>query len=394
MRVPIGATRRDRLRRLVLSTCCMLLCCLASLRAQSLDELNIELHGYATQAFLYSNHNSWNTTDSENGSAAWNEAVVNLTSEPEPKLRIGVQARYELLADYSNGISLDWALADYKFNDAIGIRVGKVKSPVGLLNEVQDVDPVELWALLPQSVYPIASRNSTLTHYGAVVYGRLRLSRAGKLEYRGFGGEREIGAGDGYFAPYRDAGFSVPNGLTGPTGGGMLRWLTPRKGLMLGSSGLLETLGGEAGLGPLNGKVTLSKARQICLFGQYEHGRWMLAAEAARLYAAGAIDLTGVGPNPVRTDRRSFYVAGSAHLTNKLNAGLYYSNFIDVQASLGPYRFQKDWALSSRYDFTSLLYAKLEQHWFDGAGVGFDASDNPNIHGSSRLSILKLGVNF
>jgi hypothetical protein len=41
-----------------------------------------------------------------------------------------------------------------------------------------------------------------------------------------------------------------------------------------------------------------------------------------------------------------------------------------------------------------LLYAKLEQHWFDGAGVGFDASDNPNIHGSSRLSILKLGVNF
>jgi hypothetical protein len=139
--------------------------------AQSLDDLNLQIHGYATQGFIYSTTNNWNTTDSTEGTAAWTEAVVNLTVEPQPKLRIGVQARYFLLGNFGNEITIDWAQADYKVNEKFGLRVGKVKSPTGLLNETQDIDPVQLWVLLPQSIYPISSRSSILSHYGGMVYG-------------------------------------------------------------------------------------------------------------------------------------------------------------------------------------------------------------------------------
>jgi hypothetical protein len=74
--------------------------------AQGIDDLDLQLHGYATQAVLYTNHNSWNTTDSDNVSAAWTEAVVNLTVQPQARLHIGIQARYYMLGDLGNQIML------------------------------------------------------------------------------------------------------------------------------------------------------------------------------------------------------------------------------------------------------------------------------------------------
>jgi hypothetical protein len=109
--------------------------------AQSLDDLNIQIHGYATQGFLYSTQNNVFTTHSSNGSPAWSEAVMNVSAQPIPKLRIGVQARYFLLGNFGDSITLDWAAADYKVNEKFGVRFGKVKIPTNLFNETQDIDP-------------------------------------------------------------------------------------------------------------------------------------------------------------------------------------------------------------------------------------------------------------
>ncbi|MGD0829955.1 MAG: hypothetical protein ABR907_03360, partial [Terracidiphilus sp.] len=45
--------------------------------AQSLTDLNIELHGYVTQGFLYTTQNNFLSTNSSDGSPAWDEAVLN-----------------------------------------------------------------------------------------------------------------------------------------------------------------------------------------------------------------------------------------------------------------------------------------------------------------------------
>jgi hypothetical protein len=122
--------------------------------SQSLEDLNIQIHGYATQGFLYSNQNNALTTTSANGSAGWNEEVVNVGTVPIPKLRFAVQVRYFLLGNYGNSIIVDFATADYKVNDRFGVRFGKVKTPMGLYNETQDIDPSYMWGPAASGALP------------------------------------------------------------------------------------------------------------------------------------------------------------------------------------------------------------------------------------------------
>jgi hypothetical protein len=367
----------------------------AYLRAQSMDDLNLQVHGYATQGFLYSNQNSWNGTDSQNGSAAWTEAVVNLSVQPQSKLRVGVQARYFLLGDYGDQIALDWAQIDYKFNDRLGFRVGDVKTPSGMLNETQDIDPAHLWALLPQSVYPIASRDSLLDHFGGVVYGAFPLGeRFGKLEYQGYGGERVIGGSDGLFTQLNALGFTLPNGTRGPTYGAALIWRTPLPGLKIGASWEYDHETGELNTNQMQGTLEDGPIRIPYLYGQYERGHLMIGGE----YTRAALNSTSRFPNlpafvnPI--DSRSFYVMSSYKVTSKFTAGAYYSYSINLKAPVSSSRFQKDWTISTRYDFNPYLYAKAEQHFINGTATGFEASDNPNLQPTTRMTILKLGVSF
>lgn len=378
------------------------LACALSASSQSLEDLNIQIHGYATQGFLYTTQNNIFTTNSSDGSPAWTEAVLNVTAIPESKLRIGVQARYFLLGNFGNAITLDWAAADYKANSAFGFRAGKVKTPSGLFNENQDIDPSYIWGLLPQGVYPITSRNSILAHYGGVVYGSLKLAKAGRLEYRGWGGEREIGASDGYWVTFREEGITFPNGLNEVTYGGALHWETPVKGLMLGaslgrsnqsSSPLTDSIALPQTTITVSGNLELNPINEPDFFGKYEKNRVMLAAEWQRVF--GILTLQGLSPVPSRFDDRNWFVMGSYKLTNKLSAGLYDSQSFDVQTALGPSRYSKDWALSGRYDFNQYLYAKVEEHFIDGTSVGYDSATNPNgLKPDTRLTILKAGVSF
>jgi hypothetical protein len=375
--------------------------------AQSLEDLKIQIHGYATQGMVYTTNNNWNTMDTSDVSAAWSEAVLNITSQPQAKLRVGAQGRYFLLGKYGNALSLDWASGDYKVNEKFGIRAGKVKTPMGLQNESQDIDPAFLWSLLPQSVYPIASRNSTLAHYGAVGYGTIRLgSRGGKLDYRVWGGERVLAGNDGYFQGFIDQGMSLPNGMSGQTYGGTLRWNLPLPGLTVGASESRTELGGDVqaplplGPGgsyvPVTGHFAAPWFYVPYFFGRYEHNKVMLAAEFNRIPVNGTLTFPYVGTMPEREDIHSYYGMGSYKLTDKLTAGAYYSHAQDHRIPQPePHRYQRDWTIAARYDFSPFLYAKFEQHFIGGTLIGYSALDNPNgLATDTAMTIVKLGVNF
>jgi len=372
--------------------------------AQSLDDLNIQIHGYATQGLLYTTQNNMFTTTSSNGSPAWTEAVVNVTAQPMPKLRVGVQARYFLLGNFGNAITLDWAAADYKVNDQFGVRFGKVKTPSGLFNEIQDIDPSYMWSLLPQSIYPIVSRNSNLAHYGGVVYGTVNLQQVGKLEYRGWGGEREIAGDDGYWVSFAEEGINLYNGISGPIYGAALHWKTPVSGLMLGASFAHDNpwsgpfndtfiVPGEGVTITTPGSLNLGKINEPDFFGRYEKNKIMVAAEYQ--HVAGNLLLNGLSPVPQAFRQRNWYAMTSYKLSDKLNVGAYLSQDFNRGLPLGPARFSKDWAVSARYDFNQYLYAKAEQHFIDGTSVGYDSALNPNgLKPDTRLTVLKVGVSF
>lgn len=376
--------------------------------AQSLDDLNVQIHGYATQGFLYTTNNNIFTTSSSNGSPAWTEAVMNVGAQPTPKLRVGVQARYFLLGNYGNEITLDWAQADYKFNDKFGVRFGKVKTPTGLWNELQDIDPSYIWSLLPQGIYPIGSRNALLSHYGGVAHGTYNLGRSlGKLDLRAYGGERAMGSGDGFLVAQKEAGMILSNGVSGATFGGALRWRTPLNGLMFGisdnsqlaminpvtftitSSSIAKTYAGTQRISPFN---------QLDYFGKYEKGKVMVAGEYTRL----PVHLLMTYPLPVdlipiKNDQRTWYGMASYKATGKLTAGVYATQFVVHSTPLdqGPARYSKDWAISGRYDFSQFLYAKAEQHFIDGTAAGYDHDMNlGGLKPTTKLTILKVGVSF
>ena len=368
--------------------------------AQSLEDLNIQIHGYATQGFFYSNVNNFFTTTSSNGSPAWDEAVVNVSSQPIPKLRIGVQGRYFLLGNLGNAISLDWAAADYKVNEKFGVRFGKVKTPIGQFNEIQDIDPGYQWALLPQSVYPLESRNFQLAHYGGVAYGTINGGNSvGKFDYHGFAGERVISGQDGYLLSLTEAGINFPNGVSATAYGGNLKWRTPLAGLELGASDA-KTDAGKANItdGAYSGTFTTEPFNGVQEYGRYEKRRFIVAGEYKRAQTIFTVTvMLPTGPHAIvqHLDQRSWYGMATYKLTEKLSAGLYDSQIIDHQQPLGPSRYSKDWVVNLHYDFNQYLYAKAEQHFVEGENQNLDHALNlGGITTNSRLTVLKLGVNF
>jgi hypothetical protein len=317
-----------------------------------------------------------------------------------------VQARYFMLGNYGNAITLDWAMADYKFKEKFGVRFGKVKSPTGLWNELQDIDPSYIWSLLPQGVYPIGSRNSLLSHYGGVAYGTYNLGQSlGKLDLRAFGGERVLGTNDGFLLPQKEAGMILPNGMNGVTFGGSLRWRTPLDGLMLGASdnsqlAMVNPVMFTIPAGPIAGTYTgtqrLSPFNVLYYFGKYEKDKVMVAGEYSRLPIHLLLTYPlPVGLVPIKNDQHTWYGMASYKVTGKLTVGVYDTQLVTHSAPLGPARYSKDWVISGRYDFSQFIYAKAEQHFMDGTAADYDADMNPDgIKPTSKLTILKIGVSF
>jgi hypothetical protein len=366
-----------------------------SVRAQSLDDLKLEVHGYATQGFIYTTKNNWNTMDTSDGSAAWTEAVINISARPQPRLRVGVQGRYLLLGYLTNAITFDWGQADYKLNEHLGFRAGKVKTPIGLLNETQDIDPAQLWVLLPQSLYALANRNSTLAHYGGVVYGTVPLGETfGELQYRGYGGQRVLGSDDAVFQTVRDKGITLPNGATGPMYGGTLRWQTPLRGLMVGASEDSEHTSGAATLGALSGSLKATHFYQPYFYGIYELKKLMVGGEYSRQALQKTTSFVGGPTIFIPKDQRAWYMMASYKILQKLTAGIYYSVSLDRQLPVSAARYQKDWALSARCDVNTFLYLKAEQHWIDGTELGYSTSDNVALLPDTRMTTFKIGVSF
>jgi hypothetical protein len=307
-----------------------------------------------------------------------------------------VQGRYMLLGTQTNVLSVDWAQADLRWKEQLSFRAGKVKTPAGLLNESQDIDPAQLWIELPNSIYSIASRNSTLSHDGGVVYGTIPLGKArGKAVFHVYGGERGLLGSDGLFQPLRDKGITLPDGASGPMYGATLMWQTPLRGLTVGASEDSEHTSGQVQLGALNGTLQASHFYQPYLFGRYEGDKWMIAGEYTRQALLKTTIFAGGPTILVPKDQRSFYVMTSYRIARKLTGGMYYSSALDRKLPVSSGRYSKDWCLSLRYDVDSFLYLKAEQHFIDGTELGYSSANNTaGLKPNDRMTFLKLGVSF
>lgn len=341
----------------------------------------VDIHGFVSQGFIKSTDNNY-LGPSARGSFEFTEVGINFTRTLTDDLRVGMQVFAHDLGTLGNYTpTFDWFYIDYHFRDWLGIRAGRTKLPFGLYNELNDIGTGRVSVLLPQSVYPVTSREFLLAQTGVELYGLLPLAAAGAAEYRIYGGTIFLDTSN---ASGQLSNFTVPYLV-----GGRLMWLTPIEGLQLGGSVQALRLDFDYLPSP-------AEAEQLRMAGvlrpDYAGGvaetrapiwlwvasvEWqlkdlLLAAEYERWY----LESEGTLAFPDSTNE-GIYALGSYRLTPWFAPGIYVSvSNPELGKRSGRSAYQRDLALTLRFDIDAHWLAKVEGHYMHGTG-GLD----PNLNG-------------
>lgn len=398
------------------------LACAPAARAQ--EQAAVTIRGFVSQGYLHSSANRMLSTPSDEGTFAFAEEAVNLTSQPLPKLRVGVQVFARDLGQQGNhNATIDWALGDYRFRDWLGVRAGKVKLPVGLYNTLIDADVARPEVIQPSGLYPLSTRDISSAFNGASLYGLVPLGRAGDLEYEVWGGTIDLDGSyivdrfvrDGAVASLpplarvlrlTNADYQVSDVRANMDHhfGGALEWRPPVAGLRLRVSGFsarstvdaVTTYTGFAGPAALSlatrSSSTLDQPSHLFFSAEYRRGGLRLSAEHFRAHSVNTTKVTGLPGPPaapaVRDDHPSASYAQVAYrLDDRWQLSAYYSVAYGDGKDKDGLRFssrgqaahrawQKDWAFTVRSDVTPHWLLKLEFHAIDGT-AGLSPVENP-----------------
>jgi hypothetical protein len=149
--------------------------------------LDYQLHGFATQGYVVSEGNNV-FGDSTHGSHDYYEVGLNGAARLHPDVLVSAQAyAREAGATDDERVRLDFGLVDYRFLHGAeanaGVRLGRVKNPLGFFNDTRDTAFTRPGILMPMSVYQdnqgqrsIVFSSDGLQAYGDIVRGEHELS--------------------------------------------------------------------------------------------------------------------------------------------------------------------------------------------------------------------------
>ena len=415
-----------RAEKLILTT--FLCAAPVALHAQfdfNLDGRPVQVHSFASQGFMYTNQNNYMTMNTTAGSFAFTDFGANVSAKLTDNFRVGAQIYDRNIGQLGKWQpTLDWAVADYKFKDWFGIRAGKVKTTLGLYNDTQDMEFLQTWALMPQSVYSLDQRGTMISHMGGDIYGDVGLKKLGGFAYTVYGGELPQDSTGGWVYAMQTSnriGFTA-DGLpiivaapvhsirsyAGPVYGADLRWTTPVKGLLVGYSYVNQdrSAAGTWYANNLPFHFRTDKDNTYASYVDYAIGKLRINGEYRRelFYAqqTSPSSSTVFGPTTDK-DMRTGYVSAAYRLTKMLEVGSYYSRFYNSWSILhsDPLNHVYDYAITARIDLRSYLDLKVEGHFMNGTAPGitvtrgFYAADNPNgFKPDTRLLVIRVGYHL
>jgi hypothetical protein len=372
----------------------------------------VQVHGWLSQGFVYTDQNNWLTMSTTSGSGAMTDMGLNMSAQVTDKFRVGAQVYDRNLGQLGQWHPLlDWAVADYRFTQWFGIRGGKVKTMLGLYNDSQDQEFIHPFALLPQSVYPADLRDSAIAHTGGDVYGIIPLGRRlGDLSYTAYAGHREDSHYGGYTYLAAQSGLLISR-FGGLQYGADLRWNTPLKGLLVGVSRLNEDITGRATwLGSPLSTIPPGRYREWSnsawtnqYYGQYVFQRLQVDAEYRRNWLDESVFN---GFERVHTDVRGWYVSGAFRIMKRLQVGSYYSRYRLGSPELAFFGFPPsghiyDKVVTAGVELNRFLNIKLEGHFMDIYGIsefypsGFYLPQNPQgLKPTTNALVIRTSFHF
>lgn len=371
----------------------------------------IDIHGFVSQGYMQSTNNNF-LTKSKDGSLEFNEMAINFRTELSEKLSVGLQLFSRDLGDVGNNeIVLDWAYGDYHFEDWLGLRVGRVKVPLGFYNETRDFDMLRSSILLPQSVYNELYRDTASSVSGIMLYGDIPTEKLGVFSYQGLWGAVDADTDSGLAKFFQDelSNSSIQNVDIENAYGINIVWETPAEGLKTGVSFFeLETNIDAKTVDPMPiaPGVTLSSGtdldfsledlRLFVASTEYTIGDLILASEYSRI--KGDALLVGLAGAPLgnitlmqeANESEGYYVSASYRVNEWFQPGTYFS----VYEFPGSNAKTRDIALTTRFDLSEHWTFKLEAHFFEGTELLL-AQDNPDgMENDWMLFLAKMTFSF
>ena len=374
----------------------------------------IDFHGFLSQGFLASDKYDY-LAHTKSGSLQFTEAAVNFSVNPFPRTHIAAQGYLFDVGKVGQYYpALDYASVDYTFSDAFGVRAGQILRPDGIYNSIQSVDLARTSILLPQGMYDARQRDFSGSIQGGSLFGAVDLSKAGNASYEVYGGWVNL-AKNGGIARELENSFSGPfttyKGVNSfPEAGLQLWWNTPVDGLRAGFS-FLEALrfgyeynlnlppafGGGAYQSSLN-------APELQYSLEYVWKSWTFQAEYkyADYYSHNRINgVEAPGPD-THSAGDTWYANVDYRFTDWFQAGVYYTeDYANVAhrngdgSAVPSDKYQKDAALSLRFDPTSWWVLKVEGHYIRGTALLYDNGSNPVRNGDGWFMLaLKSTFSF
>ncbi|MCV6615372.1 MAG: hypothetical protein OIF35_10370, partial [Cellvibrionaceae bacterium] len=337
---------------------------IASLSSALADDFGkLQVHGFATQNFLYSDHNNF-FGDSEDGSFEFYEIGLNGLWQATPRFKVAGQILLRDAGATDDGkLRADYLFADYAFwqgdDSTAGLRLGRILNPFGMYNDTRDVAHTRPSILLPQSIYFDVNRNLALSADGGMLYLQKEFANSGidlqlfKLKPRTRDPDLEPAL---FFAD-----------LAGRLEGDRDSWLARliynydldriRMGLVSGSIKLdYKPAAMDIMLGAgLTFKPTIA-------FAEYNAENWTLSGEYARRRVSQFAALAGAPEVQGKATGSSYFVQYTRRLNSDWEAYLRYDNLVwndkdedgkqfAAQTGLPDHsRYAKDWTLGLRWD--------------------------------------------
>lgn len=375
----------------------------------------IQIHGFVSEGGFLSTDNDY-IGSSSRGSLEFFEAGINASTEVADRLRAGIQFFGRDVGTFRDlPPRLDWAFLDYRWRDWLGLRAGIIKMPFGLYNEYADVDSARTSILMPQSVYAVRNRSALLAQTGFALYGFRDLGRdGGSLDYQVWLGTLNIPDN-----ALELAGAHLDNIDTKYVTGGQLFWRTPLDGLKVGATYLRTSIDFKLTLDPdtianlamqglldpaFDGKLAIYQHPDQLAIASAEYTRedWQFAAEYMRSYTHTSSTVPTLLPSSDAVSEH-FYVLATHRLCRCAELGAYYSVFYanaddrhgnnKMAFPVSFQAWQRDAALTLRYDMNDRWLWKVEGHFIDGA-ADLDRGMNPNPTRYWGLFLFKTTVTF
>ncbi len=350
---------------------------------------NLQIHGFASQSWLKSSDNNvFGKSSSDSGSFDFRELGLNASMRPLPKLQFSAQMLSRWAGKGSTGnIRLDYGFMDYTYysgqSGQLGIRLGRMKNPLGFYNDTRDVPFTRPSILLPQSIYFDRTRKLAIAADGVHLYGEHR-SDMGDISFQGGvvsplvrGAEAQAAVFGKQFPGHLTPDISYVGRVNYELDGGRIR---------LAISATQLNMGYSPGIGdPFKGGSI--RFTPLVFSAQYNAERWSFTSE----YALRHLEYKDFGPALPNMNfwGESYYFQGAYRFTPEWEGIVRYdvlyadgndpdgTKWAAARPGRQAYsRFAKDITVGLRWNITPEFMLRAEYHRVNGTGW-LSTLDNP-----------------